>query len=109
MATTILQKRDLNRFTKVYPYARFQKREITVAGEDFKVETGVIDFSNESGPKIHNFEQVFSSAPSISAISVQTTVNSNVNVFVSTISTTSVTFEASAPFTGQVTFTAVQA
>jgi hypothetical protein len=109
LATTILQKRDLNRFTKIYPYARFQKREITIVGEDFKVETGIINFSNESGPKIYSFSQTFSTAPAISAISVQTTENSNVNVFASTVSTTSVTFESSAPFTGQVTFTAIQA
>lgn len=109
MATTILQKRDLNRFTKVYPYARFPKRETTETSESFKVETGTLSFSNEYGPKIYNFTEGFSSAPAISAISVQTTDNSNVNVFVNTVSTSFVIFEASAPFTGQITFTAMQA
>jgi hypothetical protein len=108
LATTTLLKRDLNRFTKVYPYARFEKREITVTSEDFKVETGAIDFSNEDGPKTYNFTEAFSSAPAISAISVVTSDNANVNVFVSSISTTTVVFSVSAPFTGQVTFTAIQ-
>lgn len=109
MATTTLLKRDLNRFTKVYPYARFEKREITVTTESFKVETGTLSFSNEFGPKIYNFTEVFSSVPSISAISVQTLNNSNVNVYVNTVTKNSVTIEASAPFTGHVTFTAIQA
>lgn len=108
LATTTLLKRDLNRFTKVYPYARFEKREITVTSEDFKVETGAVDFLNEDGPKVYNFSEIFSSAPAISAISVVTTDNANVNVFVSSVTTTSVTFGVSAPFTGQVTFTAIQ-
>lgn len=108
MASVTLLKRDLNRFTKVYPYARFEKREITTTSEDFKVETGTIDFSNEAGPKVHNFTEAFSSAPAISAISVVTSDNSNVNVFVNAITTSAVTFAVSAPFTGQVSFTAIQ-
>lgn len=108
MATTTLLKRDLNRFTKVYPYARFEKREVTIASENFKVETGFLDFLNEDGPKTFNFTESFSSAPSISAISVVTTDNANVNVFVSAVTITSVTFGTSAPFTGQITFTAIQ-
>lgn len=108
LATTTLLKRDLNRFTKVYPYARFEKREITVTSEDFKVETGALDFLNEDGPKTYNFTESFISAPAISAISVVTTDNANVNVFVNSVTTTSVTFGTSAPFTGQVTFSAIQ-
>lgn len=108
MATTTIKKRDLNRFTKIYPYARFEKREISIVSETFKLETGIIEFSNESGPKNYNFIELFSTTPAISAISVETTGNSNVNVYVSSISTTQISIESSAPFTGQVTFTAVQ-
>ena len=108
MATVALKKRDLNRFTKVYPYARFEKREVTEASEDFRVETGEISFVNEEGPKIYNFVSSFTSAPAISAISVQTTANADVNVFVNSVSTTSVSFSVSAPFTGKVSFSAIQ-
>lgn len=108
MATATLRKRDLNRFTKVYPYARFEKREVIEASETFKVETGSIDFVNESGPKTYSFTESFSSVPALSAISVDTTDNANVNVYITSISTTSVTFESSAQFTGSVTFSAMQ-
>jgi hypothetical protein len=108
VATVTLKKRDLNRFTKVYPYARFEKREVTETSEDFNVETGVIEFANEDGPKTYNFVSSFASAPAISAISVQTTDNSNVNVYINAVTTTSVTISVSAQFTGQVTFSAIQ-
>lgn len=108
MATVTLGKRDLNRFTKIYPYARFEKREVTNTSENFKVETGEIDFVNDDGPKIYNFIQTFTSAPSISAISVNTSGNADVNVYVTAVSTTSVTLESSSPFTGKISFTAIQ-
>jgi hypothetical protein len=108
VATATLRKRDLNRFTKVYPYARFEKREVVEASESFKVETGTLSFANEFGPKVYSFSESFTSAPAISAISVETTDNSNVNIYVTSISTTSVTFEASAQFTGNITFSAIQ-
>lgn len=108
MATVTLGKRDLNRFTKIYPYARFEKREVTNTSEDFRVETGTIEFVNEDGPKIYNFTQNYSSVPAISAISVSSSDNADVNVYVTSITTTSVIFGVSAPFTGQITFTAIQ-
>ncbi len=108
MATVTLKRRDLNRFSKVYPYARFEKREVTETSEDFNVETGEIEFMNEEGPKVYNFVSSFASAPAISAISLQTTDNADVNVFVNSVSTTSVSFSVSAPFTGKVIFSAIQ-
>lgn len=108
MATVTLKKRDLNRFIKIYPYSRLEKREVEEASGDFKIETGLVDFTNEYGPKTYSFVESFISAPSISAISVVTSDNSNVNIYVTLISTTAVIFESSAPFTGQVSFSAIQ-
>lgn len=108
MATATLKKRDLNRFTKVYPYSRFEKREVLESSSALKIETGLIDFTNEYGPKSYSFVESFASVPSISAISITTSDNSNVNIYVTMISTTTVSFESSAPFTGQVSFSAIQ-
>jgi hypothetical protein len=108
VAAVTIKKRDQNRFSKIYPYARFQKREVLEVSEDFRVETGTISFIAESGPKSYTFLMSYSSAPSISAISVETTDNANVNIYVTSISTTSVSFESSAPFTGDVTFSIIQ-
>jgi len=107
MATIALSKRDLNRFIKIYPYVRFEKREVTNTSEGFKVETGVISFVNESS-KTYSFTESYTSIPTISAISVSTSENADVNVYITAISINSVTFEASAPFTGQISFSAIQ-
>ena len=108
MSSVTLKKRDLNRFSKIYPYARFPKREVTETSESFKVETGFLDFSNESGPKMYAFVETYASVPAISAISVETVDNSNVNVYVKAVTTTYVSFEVSANFTGQISFTVMQ-
>lgn len=108
MASISFKKRDLNRFLRVYPYARYPVREETVPEGNFQVESGILTFVNESGPKIYNFTAGFTTTPAISGISVQTSTNANVNVFISAISSISVSFEVSAPFTGQVSFIAMQ-
>ena len=107
MATATIKKRDQNRFSKIYPYARFEKREVSEVSESFRVETGIISFVEESGPKSYSFLLSYTSVPSVSAISVETTDNANVNIFVTSISTTSVSFESSAPFTGDVSFSLI--
>lgn len=108
VANVVLKKRDQNRFTKVYPYARFPKREVTETPDTFKVETGSLSFQNESGPKIYNFIESYVTVPAISAISVETSSNGNVNVYIKSITTAYAMFEVSAPFTGRVTFTVMQ-
>ena len=73
------------------------------------LEVGSVTFAGvDSGT--YNFTETFTSAPSITAISVDTTVagDANVNVYVSSISTTQVIFKTSAPFTGKVSFQAIE-
>ena len=73
------------------------------------LEVGSVTFAGvDSGT--YNFTETFTSAPSITAISVDTTVvgDANVNVYVSLISTTQVIFKTSAPFTGKVSFQAIE-
>lgn len=100
------KKRDLNRFVKVYPYARFPPQFVyeyeNIQG-DASVEAGKITFSNaESG--LYNFTSTYASVPSVVITTVDTAGNSgtNVSVTVTSISITSVTVTASAAFTGQV-------
>ena len=108
MASLVFKKRDLNRFTKVYPYASLPKRNENVPEGNLQLESGFISFTNEAGPKVYNFTVGFTATPSISGVSVETTENANVNVFISSISSISVSFSVSAPFTGLVSFTAIQ-
>lgn len=71
-------------------------------------ETGAITMTGEI-TTTYTFTETFPSAPIITAISADNTVvdGGNVNVFVSSVSTTSVTFKTSAPMTGKIHFHAI--
>ncbi len=110
MAST---RRDLQRYRKVYPFYRRPPEYVYVAssplGDDVILEVGSITCAS-SDTGTYNFTEAFTSAPTISGIAVDTTVpgDSNVNVYVQSISTTQVVFRTSAPFTGKISFQAIQ-
>ncbi len=107
----IFKKRDANRFRKVYNYIRRKPVDQFVSDTGFTIIVGDVTFTNTSGPVSVTYTDIdasasFSNVPIISAISVDNLSNNsaNVNIFITSVSTTSVSFEASAPFTGKVNF-----
>jgi len=107
----IFKKRDANRYRKIYSYIRRKPVDQFVSDTGFTMLTGEVEFVNTSGPVSLTYtsidhEIVFQNIPSITAISVDDLSNdtANVNIFITAITTTSVTFESSAPFTGKVNF-----
>lgn len=108
MASTKFTKRNLQRFRKVYPYIRREPRNIYCSDKEAVIEVGSITFTNtNSGTYI--FQENFPSVPTISAISVDSSSNNqaNVNVFVTSVSTSEITIEVSQNFTGTVDFHAL--
>ena len=108
MAGTKSKQRDKQRFRKVYPYIRRKPRLEYVLDKETVIEASSITFTSTDAGS-HTFVQSFSSAPVITAISVDSESNNsaNVNVFVSSVTTTTLTIKASAPFTGTVHFHAI--
>ena len=109
MANTKSKRRNLQRFRKLYPYIRRSPRFTQIFDKATTIEAGSIAFSNESS-KSYTFSSTFGSAPTITAISVSNANvpgSANVNVFVSAISLTTVTFNTSQNFTGNVDFHAI--
>ena len=107
----IFKKRDANRFRKVYNYIRRKPVDQFCSDNGFTILVGDVDFVSTSGPVSLVYTSIdplvaFLTAPAITAISLDNLNNNsaNVNVFITTITTTSVTFESSAPFTGKVNF-----
>ena len=107
----IFKKRDANRSRKVYNYIRRKPVDQFVSDNGFTMLTGNVDFVNTSGPITLNYSSIdeivsFSNVPSITAISVDNINNNsaNVNIFITSVTTTTVIFESSAPFTGKVNF-----
>ena len=107
----IFKKRDANRFRKVYNYIRKKPVDQFVSDNGFTMLIGDVDFANTAGPVSLVYSTIdplvnFLNVPTITAISLDDLSNNsaNVNIFITTITTTSVTFESSAPFTGKVNF-----
>ena len=110
MASSTFNKRDLNRFRKVYPYNRKRERlSIVPSAEAFKIEVGFAVFDGQDSVTL-NFTELFTAIPIVTAISVDVESNNqaNINVFISAVSTTAVTFQTSAAFEGRVHFHAIQ-
>jgi hypothetical protein len=108
MAGTTFKRKDLNRFRKVYRYIRKKPKYVFTSDKSTIIESGHVDFSNES-TKTYTFTEVYSSAPHVTATSVDNLSNSqaNVNVFITSVTTTTVTFEISAPASCRVHFHAI--
>lgn len=107
----IFKKKDANRFRKIYNYIRKKPVDQYVSDAGFTMLVGDVDFANTSGPVSFTYTTAdpavsFSNVPVITAISVDNLSNNsaNVNIFITAVTTTQVTFESSAPFSGKVNF-----
>ena len=103
MAGTTFKKRNKNLFKKVYPYVRRAPVFEYVSDRESIIETAKVTFTNSSSES-HTFTSTFSTVPVVTVVSVDSEGNdtANVNVFVSSVSTSSVTIETSQTFTGKV-------
>lgn len=109
MGKASFKRRDKNRFRKVYPYIRKAPVYEYCGPADLEVEVGEISYTN-SNTGSYTFTSTFLSVPMITAVSYDSESNStaNVNVYIDSVSTTSVTIKTSAPFTGKVHFHAIR-
>ena len=103
--STKSKKRDKNRFRKVYPFLRRKPINEYVLDKSTTIEIGEVTF-NDASSGSYTFSEIYDAVPNITAIAVDTESNdtANVNVFISEISQTSVTFKSSNKFTGKVHF-----
>ncbi len=99
------KKKDLNRYRKVYPYQRKEPRNTLTATSEVTIEIGKVSFNNASSAT-YTFTETYTSAPTITAVSVDSSSNNtaNVNIFISEITTQKATFNSSQAFTGNVHF-----
>ena len=105
-----MSRLDLNRYRKIYSFLRFKPsiQQAQAQESDVIVEAGEITFTSaDSGS--HSFTKSFSSAPYVTATAFDSAGNedANVNVFITAVSTSSVTIKTSATFTGKVQFHAI--
>tara|TARA_B100000686_G_C16761502_1_gene958984 strand:+ start:1812 stop:2153 length:342 start_codon:yes stop_codon:yes gene_type:complete len=109
MAGTTFKKRDMNRYRRTYPYLRKHPRYSYCADKEVVIEVETLIFSSTPGPITHTFNVSFPGIPTITVTSVDSNGNNgaDVNVFVSSVSQTQVTIEASHQFDGTVDLHAI--
>ena len=91
---------DLNRIRKTYPLLRVKpvfSSNLTQQENAIQVETAILDY-NDSFEETYSFENDYSQIPVIAA----TPENENVNIFITSLTLSSVTIQSSSPFTGRV-------
>ena len=99
--------RDKNRFRKIYRYIR-RKPVLEGVPDDVLIESGEITLTaTDEGS--YTFTKVFASAPFVTATAYDSATNdeANVNVYIKSVSTTTVTFGTSAAFTGKIHLQAI--
>ena len=100
---TKLKRRNLNRYRKVYPYLRKRPVYSWQGDEQMALETARVTFT-ASNSETYKFKQSYASTPTVTAVSVDSQGNgtADVNVYISSVSTTQAVIETSGPFTGEV-------
>lgn len=92
---------DANRTKKIYPLIRFKPKETKITNSSADgtgaSEVAIIDFIN-SNQETYTFTETYTQIPTI----VISPVDDNVNVFMTSLTTTSVIINSSNNFTGKV-------
>lgn len=102
MGFTTFRRRDGQRFRKVYPRIRKTPRYFTISDATMAIESSKVTMSNESSGEF-SFQLEYDEIPTVQLTAeVSSDDQGMVNVFITQLTTTSVTWETSAPFTGQI-------
>ena len=102
MGATKSKRRNKNQFKKVYPYVRRRPVYTYELDKETNIETARIYFDGTS-EESHTFTETFAGVPSVTA----TAETEDLNVFVTSITTTAITVNTSESFTGYVNIHAV--
>ena len=102
MGFTTFNRRDAQRFRKVYPRIRKTPRYFTISDSAMSVESSKITMTNETFGYF-NFQLVYDTVPTIVLTAeVATDSQGMVNAYVTNLTRNRVEFETSAPFSGTI-------
>ena len=102
MGFTTFRRRDAQRFRKVYPRIRKTPRFFTISDSTMIIESAKVTMNNETSGQ-YTFVTSFDAVPNVQ-VTAETSSDDQgmVNLFITALTTKTVTFETSAPFTGTV-------
>jgi hypothetical protein len=92
MGRAILTRRNINRYTKTYPFIARTPRYVYTSDDKLSLESGRVDFLGGSSV-IYDFQNTYNTLPTV----VATSLNNSFSVSVSSVTLTSATITASAP------------
>ena len=103
MASTKTTSLDRNRLGRAYPVVRRSPKNVIISTNTFTAETGEVTFTDETSAT-YTLREEYTSAPNVTITPVDSSGNltANVGVHVTSISTTEVGVQSTAPFTGKV-------
>ncbi len=96
-------RKNMQQFRKVYPGIRKTPKYDTrvVLDQNLTMETGSASFTDNT-EVTYTFTKVYTVTPTVTASLTAVTAGDQVNIFISSISTASVTFGASAANSGEI-------
>ncbi len=100
MAGTAGKKTDVSRLVRSYPFIRTAPKYVWQFDKGVALDVGSIAADPSQTTYTYTFQSTFTSAPYV-VVSPQGT-QSNVSLHVTAVTTTSVTIEASTPFSGTI-------
>ena len=101
-----IKKQDKNRYRKIYSFIRRIPNNEFISTDNGIIESANIEFSSSTS-ETYTFTETYSSNPTV-AVGSASAVGSGINIFVSSLSTTSCTITANSSFTGTVSLIVVQ-
>ena len=102
MGFTTFRRRDGQRFKKVYPRVRKTPRFFTISDATMTVESAKVVMTNAPSGQ-YTFETSFESIPTVELTSEASSDDQGmVTTFITSLTTTKVIWETSAPFTGTI-------
>ena len=107
MACNRVRVADLGKYRKKYPLVRNLPKTVYVSNTEPEIENIIHDVVTLSDTIVINFSTAFSGIPSVIANFISISDIGNVNVYVSSISTTAVTVRTSAPIIGKIALQAI--
>ena len=102
MGFTTFNRRDMQRFRKVYPRIRKTPRYFTISDEQMSVESAKVTLNNQTEGEFV-FQIEYNQIPTVQLTAeASSDAQGMVNTFITELTTKFVKFETSAPFTGVV-------
>ena len=102
MGFTTFNRRDAQRFRKVYPRIRKTPRYFTISDEQMSIESSKVPMDNATQGEF-TFQLEYDQIPTVQLTAETSSDNQGmVNVFITQLTTEFVVWETSAPFSGDV-------